>query len=54
MHMTERVTRHSLLITMPDGCDIHAALAGLGDGFERIPAHLRQSITFDQGTEWVQ
>ena len=54
LHMTERVTKFSLLITMPDGYDSHAALAGLVDGLERVPAHLRKSITFDQGSEWAQ
>jgi IS30 family transposase len=52
--MTERVTRFSLLITMPDGYGSSAALAGLVEGLEQIPAHLRKSITFDQGTEWAK
>ena len=54
MCLTERVTRFSLLITMPDGYSSHAALAGLVEGLEQIPAHLRRSITFDQGSEWAQ
>jgi IS30 family transposase len=53
LHMTERVTNYSILITMPDGYGAPAALAGLVDGLERIPAHLRKSLTFDQGSEWA-
>jgi IS30 family transposase len=39
---------------MPDGHGSEAALAGLVAGLERVLAHLRKSITFDQGTEWAQ
>jgi hypothetical protein len=53
MCLTERVTRYSLLITMPNGYSSADALAGL-DGLERRPAHLRRSIMFDQGSEWAQ
>ena len=52
--LTERVTRFSILVTMPEGYDSFAALAGLTEAFEQIPAHLRKSITFDQGSEWAQ
>lgn len=54
MCLTERVTRYSILITMPEGYDSAAALAGLAEGFEQIPAQLRRSITFDQGSEWAR
>ena len=54
MCLTERVTRYSILITMPNGYAAGDALAGLVAGLERIPAHLRRSITFDQGSEWAQ
>jgi transposase, IS30 family len=54
MCLTERMSRFSLLITMPEGYGSHAALAGLVHGLEQVPAHLRQSITFDQGSEWAQ
>lgn len=53
MCLTERVSRYSLLITMPNGYAAADALAGLVEGLERIPAHLRRSITFDQGSEWA-
>ena len=52
--LTERVTRFSILVTMPEGYDSTAALAGLVEAFEQIPVHLRKSITFDQGSEWAQ
>ena len=52
--LTERVSRYSLLITMPNGYAAADAFAGLVEGLEKIPAHLRRSITFDQGSEWAQ
>ncbi len=53
MCLTERITRYSLLITMPNGYAAADALGGLVAGLEQIPAHLRRSITFDQGSEWA-
>jgi len=54
MCLTERLSRYSLLITMPNGYAAADALGGLVEGLEQIPAHLRRSITFDQGSEWAQ
>ena len=54
LHLCERVSRYSILITMPEGYGSLAALAGLVEGLEQIPPHLRKSITFDQGSEWAQ
>ena len=51
--LTERVTRFSLGITMPEGYAGEAMLAGLAWGLDQIPAHLLRSITFDQGSEWA-
>lgn len=51
--LTERVTRFSIPITMPNGYAAADALAGLVEGLERIQPHLRRSITFDQGSEWA-
>jgi len=51
--LTERVTRYSILVTMPEGYDADAMVAGLTDGLDRIAPHLLQSITFDQGSEWA-
>jgi transposase, IS30 family len=52
--LTERVTRFSIPVTMPEGYDKDATFAGLVEGFEQIPAHLRLSVTFDQGSEWAR
>ncbi len=52
--LTERVTRYAMLITMPEGYNSNAMLAGLVEALDQIPAHLRRSITFDQGSEWAQ
>jgi IS30 family transposase len=52
--LTERVTRFSIGVTMPDGYSAGAMVGGLVDGLERIPAHLLRSVTFDQGSEWAQ
>jgi IS30 family transposase len=51
--LTERVTRFSIGVTMPEGYAGDAMLAGLADGLDQIPAHLLGSITFDQGSEWA-
>ncbi len=51
--LSERVTRFSIPITMPQGYDADAVVAGLIEGCDRIPAHLLRSITFDQGSEWA-
>jgi transposase, IS30 family len=50
--LTERVTRFSIGVTMPEGYAGEAMLAGLVCGLEQVPSHLLRSITFDQGTEW--
>jgi transposase, IS30 family len=50
--LTERVTRFSIGITMPDGYAGDAMLAGLVEGLDQVPPHLLKSVTFDQGTEW--
>lgn len=50
--LTERVTRFSIPVTMPEGYAGDAMLAGLVEGLEQIPPHLLRSVTFDQGTEW--
>ena len=52
--LTERVTRFSIPVTMPNGYSAQDMLAGLAEGFDVIPKHLLKSITFDQGSEWAQ
>lgn len=51
--LTERVTRYSIPVTMPNGYAAADTLAGLVEGLDRIPAHLLRSVTFDQGSEWA-
>lgn len=51
--LTERVSRYAIGITMPLGYDAEAMVAGLAEGLDRIPVHLRRSLTFDQGSEWA-
>ena len=53
LSLTERVTRYSILVTMPNGYTAEDMVGGLVDGLDRIPAHLLGSITFDQGSEWA-
>jgi IS30 family transposase len=53
LSLTERVTRYSILVTMPNGYAATEMIGGLVDGLDRIPAHLLGSITFDQGSEWA-
>jgi IS30 family transposase len=50
--LTERVTRYSIPVTMPNGYAAVDALAGLVEGCDLIPGHLLRSVTFDQGSEW--
>jgi len=51
--LTERVTRYSIGVTMPEGYSGDAMLAGLVCGLDQIPSHLLRSVTFDQRSEWA-
>ena len=51
--LTERQSRYLIPVTMPDGYDADAVLAGLIEGLGTVPAHLRRSLTFDCGSEWA-
>ena len=51
--LTERVTRFSIGVTMPEDYAGESMVAGLCCGLDQIPAHLLRSITFDQGSEWA-
>ena len=53
MWLTERVSRYLIPVTMPCGYAADAVVAGMCEGLDRIPAHLRRSVTFDQGSEWA-
>ena len=52
--LTERVTRFSIPVTMPEGYTADAMLGGLCEGLDQIPSHLLKSVTFDQGSEWAR
>ena len=52
--LTQRVTRHAIAVTMPEGYSREAMPAGLVEGLDRIASHLAQSINFDQGSEWAK
>ena len=51
--LVERQTRYAIPVTMPEGYSADAALAGLIEGLNAIPPHLRRSLTFDCGSEWA-
>ncbi len=47
--LTERGTRFSIPVTMPEGYSADAMVGGLVEGLNQIPGPLLRSITFDQG-----
>ena len=49
--LIERVTRYAIVVDLPNGHTAADTLAALVHALEQIPAHLRLSITFDQGSE---
>lgn len=51
--LSERVTRFSIPVTMPNGYAAIDVLAGLAQACKQIPTHLLKSFTFDQGSEWA-
>jgi IS30 family transposase len=50
----ERVTRYAAVVTLPNGYRAPDVLAAMVELFDAIPAHLRRSVTFDQGNEWAE
>jgi IS30 family transposase len=49
--LVERATRYLLLGALPHGRDTEAVIGVLTDLAGRLPAHLRRSLTWDQGSE---
>jgi len=49
--LVERVTRYTLLVHLPDGHTAEAVRDGLITTIATLPAHLRGSLTWDQGSE---
>lgn len=49
--VADRTSRHLWLADLPEGHNAPAVLAALIELVERIPAHLRRTLTWDQGRE---
>jgi len=47
----DRCSRFNLLADLPEGHTAQATLAALVELFERVPEHLRKTLTWDQGRE---
>ena len=49
--LVERTTRYLLLLHLPDGREAPKVKAALQEAVSGLPAHLRRSLTWDQGRE---
>lgn len=49
--LVERTTRYTMLVHLPGSHDAEAVRDGLIDTMKTLPAHLRGSLTWDQGAE---
>jgi hypothetical protein len=52
--LVERATRYTMLVHLPDGHDAAAVRDGLIATIATLPAHLRGSLTWDQGAEMAR
>ena len=52
--LVERTTRYVMLVHLPDGHSAEAVRDGLIKTMSTLPAHLRGSLTWDQGTEMAK
>jgi IS30 family transposase len=52
--LVERATRYTMLVHLPDGHDAEAVRDGLIATIATLPAHLRGSLTWDQGAEMAR
>ncbi len=52
--LVERATRYTLLVHLPDGHHAEAVRDGLIRTISMLPAHLRGSLTWDQGVEMAR
>ncbi len=52
--LVERHTRYVMLFGLPDGNTAEAVRAALAETVQRLPQHLWQSLTWDQGKEMAQ
>jgi IS30 family transposase len=52
--LVERATRYTMLVHLPEGHDAEAVRDGLIATISTLPAHLRGSLTWDQGAEMAR
>lgn len=52
--LVERTTRYTMLVHLPSGHDAASVRDALIDTVSTLPAHLRGSLTWDQGTEMAK
>jgi IS30 family transposase len=52
--LVERVSRFLIPVALPDGHDAASVRCAVFDAVKDLPAHLRASLTWDQGTELAQ
>ena len=52
--LVERWSRYVMLFLLPDGHTAEAVRTALADTVQRLPEHLWQSLTWDQGKEMAQ
>ena len=52
--LVERVSRFLCPVALPDGHDAESVKGALFDAVKDLPAHLRKSLTWDQGTEMAR
>lgn len=52
--LVERATRYTMLVHLPDGHDAEVVRDGLIKTISTLPAHLRGSLTWDQGAEMAR
>ena len=52
--LVERATRYTMLVHLPGSHDAEAVRDGLVRTIETLPAHLRGSLTWDQGAEMAR
>ena len=52
--LLERTTRYTMLVHLPCGHDAESVRDGLISTISTLPAHLRGSLTWDQGSEMAR
>lgn len=52
--LVERATRYVMLFPLPDGNTAQSVRTALAETIQRLPQHLWQSLTWDQGKEMAQ